>query len=96
MLNKKTQNKIAEKSLIKNITLVFFAQHDDATELYIILICMLCKNVENNPRYYEFKYSHYCDNGLGDIKSAYHKLNEHTCNMAVDKSANSKILLRNF
>jgi len=25
------------------------AQHDDATELHFILICMLCENVENNP-----------------------------------------------
>lgn len=32
----------------------------------------------------------------GDIKSAYHKLNKYTCYMAVDKSANSKILLQNF
>jgi len=74
---------------------ISLAQHDDATKLHFILICMLCENVENNPQYYEFKYSHYCDNGWGDIKSAYHKLNEYTYYMAVGKSSSSKILLQN-
>lgn len=77
-------------SLLRNTMMQHFA------ELHFILICMLCENVENNPQYYEFKYSHYCDNGLKDIKSAYHKLNEYTCYMAINKSANSKILLQNF